>query len=207
MNNNLIDQLRAANEAGVITHKDIAQALGRAQPAATRLLNGQRSLKADEVPKLEALLRSKDRPHPDLPPIVVEENSYVPVEVMPTYVGMGGGGNGDDDIETALVPRYLVEGVLRGHSEDFVLIRTRGDSMAPDFFHDDDVLCDRRDRSPTQPGPFALWHDDAYVLKNVERVPDGRVRIFSSNPKYTTVEMPTDQTRIIGRPVWVGRRL
>lgn len=197
MNDDLIEQLKAAK----ISHAEIAKALGRAQPAATRLLNGQRSLKVNEVPKLQA------RTLPDLPPIVVEENSYVPVEVMPTYAGMGGGGTGDDETETALVPRYLVEGVLRGRPDDFVLIRTRGDSMAPDFMHDDEVLCDRRDRSPTQPGPFALWHDDAYVLKNVERVPDGRVRIFSSNPKYTTVEMPTDQTSIIGRPVWVGRRL
>jgi phage repressor protein C with HTH and peptisase S24 domain len=204
MNDDLIEQLKAAK----IPHAEIGKALGRAQPAATRLLNGQRSLKASEIPKLQALLKNwKNRLHPDLPAVLVEENGYVPVEVMPTYVGMGGGGTGEDDVETALVPRYLVEGVLRGHSEDFVLIRTRGDSMAPDFFHDDDVLCDRRDRSPTQPGPFALWHDDAYVLKNVERVADGRVRIFSSNPKYTTVEIPTDQTRIIGRPVWVGRRL
>jgi phage repressor protein C with HTH and peptisase S24 domain len=198
----LIHRLKEAR----IPHSKIAKALGRSQPSATRLLNGQRALKVDDVPKLEALLRHWV-PDPDVHANDEETISYVPINVMPTYAGMGGGGTGEGEQEKALVPRYLIEGILRGRQQNFVLVRVRGDSMEPDFRHDDELLVDLRDVSPTQPGPFALWHDDAYVVKNVERMIDGRLRIFSTNPKYQTVEQPLDNTRIIGRPVWFGRRL
>jgi SOS-response transcriptional repressor LexA len=81
--------------------------------------------------------------------------------------------------------------------------------MAPDFFQDDELLCDKRDTSPVQPGPFALYDADeeAIVVKNVEKLPGGRVRIFSSNPKYSPAEVDRAETKIIGRPVWCGRRL
>jgi len=136
-------------------------------------------------------------------------SGYVSVEVLPTYAGMGGGGTGEGERQYALLPRTLIVDVLGGRPEDFILINTRGDSMVPDFHHDDQVLCDRRDTSPAQPGPFAIWDGDwgEYVLKNVERSTSGSVRIFSSNPKYREEVVPSEQTRIIGRPVWVGRRL
>lgn len=144
-----------------------------------------------------------DQPEP------VGDVEYEAVDVLPTYAGMGGGGNGEGEVERALVPSYLIRSVLRGVPSDFVLIRVRGDSMEPVFRHEDELLVDKRDRSPTQPGPFALWDADwgEYLVKNVERLPGGRVRIFSSNEKYTPVEIENSETNILGRPVWFGRRL
>lgn len=143
--------------------------------------------------------------NPDVPPL----GDYVEIEILPTYAGMGGGGNGDGDRETALVPRVLIEHELRGKASDFLLINVRGDSMEPDFRHGDQLLVDRRDKSPAQPGPFAVWDGEwgEYVVKNVERVGEGRVRMFSSNAKYSPVEVQHEETRIVGRPVWFGRRL
>jgi phage repressor protein C with HTH and peptisase S24 domain len=153
------------------------------------------------------------RPAPDLPEPANDTIAYVPVDILPAVAGMGGGGVGvvleSESVEKALVPRYLVEDVFRGRPSDFIVIRTRGDSMEPDFRQDDEILCDRRDRSPAQPGPFAIYDadDDAFVVKNVEKAEEGRVRIFSSNPKYSPTIVTREETRIIGRPVWVGRRL
>lgn len=145
---------------------------------------------------------------PDLP-TAPDMIAYAPVDIMPTYAGMGGGGTGEGEIERALIPRYLIESVFRGRPSDFVIIRTRGDSMFPDFEHDDEILIDKRDTNPVQPGPFAVWdaEDEAYVVKNVEKVDGGCYRIFSTNPKYTPREVDREETRIIGRPVWYGRRL
>ena len=146
--------------------------------------------------------------HPDQlePP---EDTAYVPVEILPTFAGMGGGGTGDADRQTALIPRALIVDLLRGKPTDFILLDVRGDSMEPDFHHGDQILIDRRDTSPAQPGPFALWDGEwgEYVVKNVERSRSGEVRIFSTNPKYQSEMVETQSTRIIGRPVWFGRRL
>ncbi len=219
----LITRLRVAG----VPHALVGKALGRSQPAGTRLLNGQRGLKAHEIPKLEELLKAwqtevvdaglmPSRPaapkskagHGDDDSDDRDDTiTYVPIDILPTFAGMGGGGTGEGDVEKGLVPRHLIEDVFRGSAHDFILIRVRGDSMEPIFHHDDELLVDKRDINPTQPGPFAIWHEDAYVVKNVERVLDGQVRIFSSNPKYTSVEQAREETRIIGRPVWFGRRL
>jgi hypothetical protein len=142
---------------------------------------------------------------PDLlPPDPAQD--YVTVEVLPTFAGMGGGGTGDADQVRALLPRALIEDDLRGRAEDFLLINLRGNSMVPDFHHGDQVVIDKRDRNPVQPGPFALWDGDGYVVKNVERR-RGKYRVFSSNKDYSEIEYEPDDVQIMGRTVWYARRL
>jgi phage repressor protein C with HTH and peptisase S24 domain len=201
-----------------LKQRDLARALGIEENKVSKAKIGERQLKAGEVLKARDWLKNIERnraagirdQEPDLP-IAPGAVSYVPIDIMPTYAGMGGGGTGDSggEIERALVPRYLIESVFRGRPSDFVIIRTRGDSMYPDFEHDDELLVDKRDTNPIQPGPFAVWdaEDEAYVVKNVEKLPGGRFRIFSTNPKYTPAEVAREETHIIGRPVWYGRRL
>lgn len=199
-----------------LKQRDLAQVLGIEENKVSKARAGERQLKAAEVLKARDWLAQMERgkalgirpQEPDLPP-VPDMIAYVPIDIMPTYAGMGGGGTGEGEIERALVPRYLIESVFRGRPSDFVIVRTRGDSMAPDFEHDDELLCDKRDRNPVQPGPFAIWDADeeAYVVKNVEKLEGGRYRIFSTNRKYTPTEIAREETHIIGRPVWYGRRL
>jgi len=193
-----------------ISASETAVRAGLAVSTLTRPLNQpvKYKLSKSTIDKLKA--RYPDFPdwaqRPDLPeydPTI----EYVPIDVMPTYAGAGGGGTGDGDRETALVPRALVVDILRGKPTDFLIVNVRGDSMEPDFKHGDQLLVDKRDRSPSQPGPFALWNEDGYVIKNVERVLNGPIRIFSTNQKYPTVALANETTIIIGRPVWFGRRL
>jgi phage repressor protein C with HTH and peptisase S24 domain len=181
-------------------------ALKRSHPAGSNLLAGKRTMKADEIPALLKLIRELEATAQADPEVV---SSYVPIEILPTYAGAGGGGTGDGAVSTALISRHLIYEELRGKPSDFVLVDIRGDSMEPDFFHGDQILCDKRDKSTAQPGPFALWDGDwgEYVIKNVERADEGQHRIFSTNPKYTPKMVAHEETRIIGRPVWLGRRL
>lgn len=126
---------------------------------------------------------------------------------------MGGGGTGEGDVQTALISRRLVEDELHAQPRDLLLIDVRGDSMfdpatGRGFIHGDQLLIDRRDTNPRQPGAFALWYDDGYVVKNVEIIrKTGKLRIFSNNPAYSDDEADPDDVRIMGRPVWFARRL
>lgn len=134
---------------------------------------------------------------------------YVPIRLLPTYAGMGGGGTGKGAVSSALVSRQLVEHEFRGRADDFLLIDCRGDSMTPLFEHGDRLLIDTRDRDPIQPGPFAILDGDAYVVKLVERAPGKRgwYRVFSANDRYSAEEIEETETTILGRPVWFARRL
>lgn len=137
------------------------------------------------------------------------EREYLPVEILPSFAGLGGGGTGDGDPEYGMVPRRLIEDEFRAKAADFLLIDTRGDSAEPEFYHGDQILIDRRDRNPVQPGSFCLWDGDGYVVKGVERIPQrkGWYRVFSNNPKYQSYEAEEENIQIMGRPVWFARRL
>lgn len=145
---------------------------------------------------------------PDLP-AVDGTTEYLEVDILPTFGGMGGGGNGEGETMHALLPRSLVEDQLRGKPKDFLLIEVRGDSMTPEFLHGDQILIDRRDVNPRQPGPFALFDGDGIVVKLVERIPGRRewYRVFSANSRYSEYEVNEEDVRILGRPVWFARRL
>lgn len=179
-----------------------------------RMCKGDRTISAVEADHIRAYLAATEHgvaPHigntPISPP-VDPALSYVAVDVLPTYAGMGGGGSGEGDRVVALLPRALVEDELKAKPADLLVINVRGNSMEPMFFHGDQIVIDRRDTRPTQPGPFALLYDDGYVVKNVEVLrAKGKLRIFSTNPIYTDDEEDPESVTIMGRPVWFARRL
>ncbi len=205
--------IRALCDFAGLKPSALAKRVGVAATTITRPYNGEASsqISLATTKKLKAAF-------PDFPAWKNEEPdqiapapemAYETIDILPTFAGMGGGGTGDGDKETALVPAYLIRSLLRGVPTDFVLVRVRGTSMEPMFRQDDELLIDKRDRSPTQPGPFCLWDAEwgEYVVKNVERLPGGRIRVFSENPQFTPYEIDNDQSNILGRPVWFGRRL
>lgn len=202
-----------------VPHERIAEAIGRDRTTATKLIAGRRSIKVSELGPLRELVAEAEKEAGERAsvrkarPLSEEEDGligdYVTISVPPSYAGMGGGGNGDGDHAKARLPRRLIEEELRGKPEDFELIDVRGDSNFPEFHNGDQILIDKRDRNPVQPGYFALWDGDGYVVKKVERVPQRRgwYRIFSANTQYREYEVEETETTIMGRPVWFARRL
>lgn len=188
---------------------EIAREAGLAASTLTRVAHGHTDyrLSAPTIDKLKARFPQYFGDVSEIPD--EPRTDYVEVEVLPSYAGMGGGGFGDGEPGRALVPRKLVFEQLRATPGDLLLIDVRGDSMMPEFIHGDQLLVDRRDSDPTQPGPFALWDGDSYVVKLVERLATRRgwVRVFSANERYTPYEVSTEELRILGRPVWLGRTL
>lgn len=204
----IVEALKRLN----IAHDEISEAIGKDRTVATKMLGGARRVQASEIPALMALIERHERDRGEVfAPDPVQ--AYVSVEVLPTFAGMGGGGTGEGDQKTALISRSLVVNELRAQPQDLLLIDVRGDSMldpttGKGFAHGDQLLIDRRDTNPRQPGPFALWFDDGYVVKNVEILRrTGKLRIFSNNPAYSADEAEPDEVKIMGRPVWFARRL
>lgn len=187
---------------------EVARKAGLAVTTLTRPLNQpvKHKLSKSTIDKLRLTYPDFWAEEPDIPS-VDPKRSYLPVEIMPSFAGMGGGGTGEGDIEHALVPRSLVEDELRAKPDDLLVIEARGTSMRPDFEHGDQILIDKRDTNTAQPGAFALWDGDAYVVKMVERLPGGRLRVFSRDKDLTSHEYEAEDVTIMGRPVWFGRRL
>jgi phage repressor protein C with HTH and peptisase S24 domain len=99
---------------------------------------------------------------------------------------------------------------LVGDAGQLSIIRVEGDSMRPSLSDGDDILIDgspaaRRPRD----GIFVLRRDGALLVKRLAVNPAaGRLAILSDNPDYPSWPdcSPAD-IDLVGRVVWVGRRL
>lgn len=136
----------------------------------------------------------------------------------------------------ALVPRYNVQGSMGGgavlHSEqvvdhlafrtewvrselranpaNLVLISAVGDSMLPTLSSGDLLLVDKSEYKIRDDAIYVISVNGSLLVKRVQLLLDGTVIIRSDNPAYQpqTVKQPDiEDLKVVGRVVWVGRRV
>lgn len=108
------------------------------------------------------------------------------------------------------LPEAYVRGELHVRPADAYIIEVRGDSMSPTLLPGDRIMVDSADRTPSPPGVFAIWDGFGVVAKRVEVVPNSDpvlLRIKSDNPNHDDYERTIDEVSVIGRIIWVGRRI
>lgn len=92
-----------------------------------------------------------------------------------------------------------------------VLVSARGDSMEPTISQGDLLLLDMSQRRVGDEAIYALVMEEGGVLaKRIQRLLDGMLSIRCDNPAYKEQLIPNDAAEslyILGRVVWVGRRL
>ncbi|HMC90837.1 MAG TPA: S24 family peptidase [Allosphingosinicella sp.] len=90
------------------------------------------------------------------------------------------------------------------------LIRVEGDSMAPTLSDGDEILVDRGDRAGRlRDGLYVLRLEGALLVKRLSVSPAGRrVSVLSDNPAYPGwPDCDPAAVDVVGRVLWVGRRL
>ena len=90
------------------------------------------------------------------------------------------------------------------------MITLEGDSMEPIASSGDRILIDVSRKVPAPPGIFVIWDGMGLVTKRIQHVPNSdppRVMLKSSNPEYDSYECLAADVHIVGRAVWVTRRL
>jgi Peptidase S24-like len=89
------------------------------------------------------------------------------------------------------------------------LIRVEGDSMQPALNDGDDIMVDRGAAlKPLREGIHVIRIDGALMVKRLARAPGGRLSVLSDNTAYPSwPDRDPAEVEVIGRVVWVGRRL
>lgn len=99
---------------------------------------------------------------------------------------------------------------LGARPEDLNLIRVSGDSMEPTLRAGDVVLIDHRAQRPDREGIYILRLGEMLLVKRLQALPGGMVRVVSDNPAFAPWEISLEKIgsdmAIIGRVVWSGRR-
>jgi phage repressor protein C with HTH and peptisase S24 domain len=91
---------------------------------------------------------------------------------------------------------------------ELAIIRVKGHSMEPTLMDDDHVLVDRSKTSLSYDGLFVLRFDDVLHVKRIGRSAiRGQVVVISDHPAYRDLDMPKVDLDVIGRVLWVGRKV
>ncbi|MBU8910687.1 MAG: helix-turn-helix domain-containing protein [Desulfobacterales bacterium] len=90
--------------------------------------------------------------------------------------------------------------------KNLILMKVTGDSMEPKIEDGDTVMIDIGKRQLKNGAIYALGYDDVVVIKEVEKLPGGKVLVISKNQKiHPPYEADIQNIRIIGQVIWGDR--
>lgn len=154
---------------------------------------------------IEALLGS------DNAALTPARESYSMVRRYDVRASMGPGAEGGDDVkERVMFPTQWLRAMTHAAETQLAIIEMDGDSMEPTLRAGDQGLVDLTQCNPrAQSGIYVLFTEGGLQVKRVSAHPvNGTLSIASDNPAYQNYEgvKPKD-VRIIGRVIWIGRRI
>lgn len=123
---------------------------------------------------------------------------------------MGGGTVFTDYEQRGIVPfqRAWLRSLASEALADLFVARGEGDSMQPTLLDGDIVLIDSGQQSILSPDRiWAVSYGDLAMIKRVRRLPGGRYLLMSDNSAVQPIECVDDEMHVIGRVVWIGRRV
>lgn len=123
---------------------------------------------------------------------------------------MGDGSVVSDYPETGLMPfDWNFLRMLGARTTDHLFIsRGEGDSMAPTIFDNDLVMVDAsRNRISMQDRIWALSVAGAGMIKRLRALPDDKILVLSDNPSVPEQIYDAADVYIVGKVIWIGRRM
>lgn len=148
----------------------------------------------------------------DLPRVVgaSDGDGAITVRQVDLSYAMGDGTNVDDYYEERGIqfdPNFL-RTVSKAPAHCLFVARGDGDSMFPTLINDDQVLIDTTQRRLNlQDRLWACSIHGAGMIKRLRVIGENRVEVISDNPAVENREVSAEELHIVGRVVWVGRRL
>lgn len=90
--------------------------------------------------------------------------------------------------------------------QNMSLIKVQGDSMAPTLLSGDLVLVDHsRSTIASQGGIYAISIGSEIMIKRVQPSFPNKLLVISDNKQYAPYEIATENIRVNGKVIWLGR--
>ena len=124
--------------------------------------------------------------------------------------GMGQLVDGEYAVGNFRFDRFWLRKISPAQPEELSIISFVGDSMAPTINDGDDGLVDHSSTGRrVRDGIYVLRRDETLMVKRLAVAPrGGSVTIISDNPAYPTwPDCPLGSIDVLGRVVWIGRKL
>lgn len=118
--------------------------------------------------------------------------------------------SGDRVKDFWVLPPSYIAGEMGMKLANVRIFEVRGDSMEPTLQSTDRVMVNLADRVPSPEGLFAFFDGYGVSVKRLEIIPRSdppSILAIADNPKHTQRTYAFDEVNIIGRVVWVARRM
>jgi len=227
-----VNNIQALREARGWKRPELAARMGTSPQQIERLEKGQRRLAQEWIDKaatafgvspadiitgepetiMERVPTMRHRTRPDMPPTktVHHDDGAIEIRQVDLAYAMGPGTNVDDYPEETPVkfdPHFLSL-LTRAPANRLFVARGDGDSMSPTLINDDMVMIDTTQRMLNMQD--RIWAVSVYgagMIKRLRAIGEGRVMVLSDNPTVPEQEVAADDLHIVGRVIWVGRRI
>jgi hypothetical protein len=145
------------------------------------------------------------------PGLVQRAEDYVLIPQLAVGASAGDGAEAEDEAPLAVLAFQArwVRTIASARPDALTVIAVQGDSMLPTLADGDQILLDTADRERLRDGIYVLRTDDALLVKRLSVNPSTmRLTIRSDNDAYPSWDdCDPAGVQVIGRVVWVGRRL
>lgn len=163
---------------------------------------------------VKLLIGREDSPGPALH-VAEPAAGYVYLPVYDVRAAAGGGELVENEavVDVLAFKESWIRQELHASPDDLRLIHVVGDSMEPDLRAGDIILIDHTDQAGSREGVYVIRMDGALLVKQLQRLPGGVVRVISRNQVYEPFSVQSSSINapggvdIIGRVVWACRRL
>ena len=217
-----VNNIQSLREARGWSRPHLAKLMSTTPQQVERLEKGARSLRLEWIDKAAeafgvapaAIISSgRSAEMTDLAPVVsrtVANENVVTLRSFDLSYAMGPGTNIDDYVEegTHEFDASLLSRLTHASFDKLFVARGEGDSMFPTLINDDLVVIDTsqtvlnlRDR---------IWACSIYgagAIKRLRPIADGKVEVISDNPVLKDEIVDASELYIIGRVIWLGRRV
>lgn len=192
---------------------EVATVLGLSPPRISEMLKGTRDISFDEARTLinhYGLEREASVPAPVSMADIAAENGIALIEEVDLVLGMGGGTFSDMAESKGLVPFKddWLRGLHSGPTSALRVVRGEGDSMQPTILDGDIVLVDTSQRNIlSQDRIWAVFWGELGMIKRVRRTPRDGFMLMSDNQAIAPIEAVDGEMSVMGRVIWIGRRM
>lgn len=97
----------------------------------------------------------------------------------------------------------------RGFNEkDLVVVFAKGDSMEPTIANNNSLLIQTKVESIQDGAIYVVRNDDTLLVKRVQRLLDGNLKLISDNPTYDSIVLTKEDfesLNVVGQVVWIAK--
>lgn len=143
-----------------------------------------------------------------------DPDSYMDVPLFDLQASAGGGALDWDKVRVKSWRAFKREWIsveLHAGGDDLALVEVAGDSMEPTLSPGDVIMVDRRESRVWTDAMYLLRVDDAVMVKRLQMLPGGKLKIISDNPGYESYVLDTKDggvgLEVYGRVVWISKRV